>query len=289
MDGQTPASNAIVERYDRDAADYERYWAPVLRNTARRLLDYVDDYVRFVERRDGHVRILEVGSGTGSLLRAALERWPAADFIATDAAGAMLELARMRLAEAGHDAGDRVRFVNSSAQDLAVDEASVDLVISTFVLQLVPDRIAALREALRVLAPGGLVAYLTWLDRDARGPFLPGEEFDEAVYDLEIDEPEGPDEPHAGDVPSGRTAMGELRKAGFVKPTAREQVLEYDWTADSYLAYKLEYDERALMEMLSPEQGSELQRNARERLSKLKPQDFLWHAPVVFAGAEKPR
>ena len=96
--------------------------------------------------------------------------------------------------------------------------------ISTFVLQLVPDRIEALREALRVLAPTGMVAYLTWLDRDARQPFLPGEEFDEAVYDLEIDEPEGPDEPHAGDVVSGRTATNELRRAGFVKASAREEV-----------------------------------------------------------------
>src|SRR3989304_2474593 len=42
--------NAIVARYDADAADYERYWAPVLEATARRLLDHVDP---FVPRRTG--------------------------------------------------------------------------------------------------------------------------------------------------------------------------------------------------------------------------------------------
>lgn len=281
--------NAIVQRYDRDAADYERHWAPVLQSTARRLLDFVDDFVHFVERRDGRVRILEVGVGTGALLRAALERWPAAEFIAADAAPAMVELARSRLADGGYEAAGRLCLLNSPAEGLALPEASVDLVISTFVLQLVPDRVAALREAHRVLAPSGMVAYLTWLDRDAREPFRPAEEFDEAVYALDIEEPEGPEEPHAGDVHSGRTAASELRRAGFVKASAREWVLEYDWTLDSYLEYKFDYDERALVEILAAEQRAELERNVRSRLAALKPHDFRWHAPVVFARAEKPR
>lgn len=288
MIGESPM-NSIVERYDRDAADYERYWAPVLRSTARRLLDYVDDYVRFVIRRDGGVRILEVGVGTGALLQAALERWPQATFVATEPAPQMLELARSRLGESGIPADGRVDFVISTGGELEVPDASVDLVISTFVLQLVPDRIAALREARRVLSPAGMVAYLTWLDRDARTPFLPGEEFDEAVYDLEIEEPEGTDETHAGDVVSGRTAASELREAGFVKAQAREEVLEYQWSLESYLEYKLAYDERALIELLTDEQRDQLTRNALSRLTPLHEHDFRWHAPVVFARAEKPR
>jgi ubiquinone/menaquinone biosynthesis C-methylase UbiE len=281
--------NPIVERYDRDAADYERYWAPVLRATALRLLDFVDDYVRFVIRRDGAVRILEVGVGTGWLLQAAVERWPAASFVATDAAPAMAQLAAARLAQAGLDGDGRVTFLSSPGEALDLAAGSVDLVMSTFVYQLVPDRIAALREAHRVLAPTGMVAYLTWLDRDARQPFLPAEEFDEAVYDLEIDEPEGTDEPHAGDVRSARTATNELRQAGFVKATAREEMLQYDWTLESYIDYKLAYDERSLLDALTEAQRAELERNVRSRLARLKPHDFRWHAPVVFARAEKPR
>jgi len=281
--------NAIVERYDRDAADYERYWAPVLRSTARRLLDYVDDYVRFVLRRDGHVRILEVGVGTGTLLQAALERWPTASYVATEPAPAMLDLARHNLAEKGIDPAGRVEFVTSTGANLGVRDASVDLVISTFVLQLVPDRIEALSEARRVLRPTGMVAYLTWLDRDARQPFLPAEEFDEAVYDLDIEEPEGADEPHAGDVRSARTATNELRRAGFTKASAREELLEHQWTLESYLEYKLEYDERSLIEALTEEQRTDLERNVRSRFAPLHDHDFRWHAPVVFVRAEKPR
>ncbi len=281
--------NPIVERYDRDAAEYERYWAPVLRATALRLLDFVDDYVRFVVRRDGAVRILEIGVGTGWLLQAALQRWPEATFIATDAAPAMAELAAARLAGSGIDGADRVTFMSSPGEALALAAGSVDLVVSTFVYQLVPDRIAALREAGRVLAPTGMVAYLTWLDRDARQPFLPAEEFDDAVFDLEIDEPEGADEPHAGDVRSARTATNELRQAGFVKATAREELLQYDWSLESYIDYKLAYDERTLLETLTADQRAELERNVRARFARLKAHDFRWHAPVVFAKAEKPR
>ncbi len=281
--------SAIVERYERDAADYERYWAPVLRSTARLLLDFVDDFVRFAVRRDGEVRILEVGVGTGWLLRAALERWPQATFVATDAAAAMVELATRRLAESGMDAEGRVTFVNTPAETLDLPAESADLIISSFVLQLVPDRLAALREAVRVLTPGGMVAYVTWLDRDARQPFLPAEEFDEAVFDLEIDEPEGAEEPHAGDVLSGRAAAGELRRAGFVKASAREALLEYDWDREAYIDYKLAYDERSLIEMLEAAQREELERNVRARFAALHEHDFTWHAPVVFARAEKPR
>jgi SAM-dependent methyltransferase len=282
--------NAIVERYDQDAAEYERYWAPVLERTSLRLLDYVADYADARASATGRLRIVEVGVGTGSLLRSALRRWPRAEIVATDAAAGMTELARQRVDADPDLAADRhrVTFMTASAAELPLADGAADLVLSTFVLQLVPDRLAALREAWRVLDGGGRLAYLTWLDRDVRRPFVPAEEFDEAVFDLEIEEPELEDEPHAGDVRSGRTATGELRRAGFVNASAAEAMLEYDWSLDAYLDYKLRYDERFLMGLLDADQQAELERNARARLSRLSSSDFRWHAPVVFARADRP-
>lgn len=276
--------NPIVARYDADAADYARYWGPVLAATAEGLLGYVDP---FVAQRNGRVRILEVGCGTGTLLLSALERWPDAHFVATEPARGMLELARNRV-QAARPGESRVEFVDGHADALPIDAGSVDLVISSFVLQLVPDRLAALREAARVLDASGMVNYVTWLDRDSRRPFIPAEEFDEAVYDLEIDEPQGADEPHAGDVRSGRAATDELRRAGFVRAAATEDELIHAWTHESYLDYKLAYDERSLVSSLDASQRERLEQNARERLSRLKERDFRWHAPVVFARALKP-
>lgn len=277
--------SAIVERYDTGAADYARYWAPVLEATSRRLLERLDD---FVADAGGRVRLLDVGTGTGTLALAAAARWPDAQVIASDAAPGMLTVARSRATDHGLATDERLTFVHGPADELPLPDGSVDAVVSSFVLQLVPDRLAALREAHRVLRPGGRLAYVTWLDRESREPFLPMEEFDEAVLDLQIDEPEEEAETHAGDVLSARAASSQLRRAGFRDVAAREDELVYQWTFESYLDYKLAYDERALLSALSTEQQARLEQIARDRLGRLSSSDFRWHAPIVFATGVRP-
>lgn len=275
--------NAIVQRYHAGAVEYARFWAPVLKETAERLLDEVDS-----SRRGEFARLLDVGSGTGTLASAAVRRWPDVEVVAADAAAGMLEFARGRAEEAGLISSGRLSFVVGAAEELPFETGSFDVAASSFVLQLVPDRVASLTEMRRVLRPGGLLAYVTWLDRDSREPFRASDEFDEAVYDLEIEEPEESDELIAGDVRSSRSAADELRRAGFVRASARDETLVYEWTMESYLDYKLSYDERALVSGLDEARQSELARNARERLSRLAPRDFTWHAPVVFARGFAP-
>jgi ubiquinone/menaquinone biosynthesis C-methylase UbiE len=272
--------SGIVDRYDSGAGEYARYWAPVLQQTATRLMDEVDEHYR-----TDRLRLLDVGAGIGTLAMNALERWPHAEVIASDAAAGMLEYAKQRALQRGIDLDGRLSFAVGPAEELPLVDASVDVAISSFVLQLVPDRLAALGEIRRVLRPSGLFAYVTWLDRDSREPFKAADEFDEAVYDLEVEEPEESDEEIAGDVPSAEAAEDELGQAGFERVAAREETLVYEWTMESYLDYKLNYDERALLSLLTEEQQHALEDNARKRLSRLKPADFRWHAPVVFARA----
>ncbi|HUG47505.1 MAG TPA: class I SAM-dependent methyltransferase [Candidatus Limnocylindria bacterium] len=290
--------SAIVDRYETFARDYARYWGPVLEETARRLLDDVDAAVAraaggpagATRGSEEAPRILDLGSGTGVLALAAAERWPQARILAADPASAMLEVAREQARAAGVADSQKLSFVVGEAERLPLADASIDVVVSSFVLQLVPDRAAALGETLRVLRPGGRLAYVTWLDRDSRKPFRPREEFDEAVLELGVEEPEyDEDEPPAGDVPSLRSAVRELRGAGFRRVDAREEQLVYDWTLEAYLEYKLSYDERALMSLLTDEQRRRLEEQARNRLTGLTAEEFRWHAPVVFARGERPK
>ncbi len=272
--------STIVARYDRHARLYERHWAPVIGPTALRVLDVAQ---RWLPADGAGATILDVGAGTGTLSRAAAQRWPEAVVIALDPATEMLALAA---AHTRRDGTGSTRFVVASADAMPLAADSVDVVVSSFALQLVPDRPAALREAHRVLRPGGHLAYVTWLDRGE--PFPPHEAFDEAVLDLDIDEPDEPDEARAGDVASQGAAAAQLRRVGFERVGTRHVALQHAWTPEAYLAYKLEYDEWALMSSLSRGQRARLERIARRRLAALPPGDFVWTTEVVMAWGQVP-
>jgi SAM-dependent methyltransferase len=274
----------IVERYDRDAEDYERYWAPVLDRAARDLLDRVDAYVAGI---GGAPSVLDVGTGSGVLAIEALDRWPEARVLGTDPSTGMLEMAGQRLARRRAGDATRVAWLEAPADALPVPDGAVDLVISSFALQLVPDRAAALREAHRVLRPGGRLAFVTWLDRG--GSFAPSVEFDESVLDLGVEEPEAPDEDVcSGDFRSVRGAADETRRAGFRRVAAREVTLAFDWDLTSYLEFKIRYDEMALFRWLPDDDAHRLVDIAHRRLAALPPDAFHWRTPVVSVVAERP-
>jgi ubiquinone/menaquinone biosynthesis C-methylase UbiE len=285
--------NTIAERYDRDAREYERYWAPVIDAAARRLLERCDAFVRAATRITGDaVRIVDVGTGTGVLSGAASDRWPNVIVMATDASEGMLAVARER-ADREAAAGarrDGITWVRADADRLPAADGSVDLVISSFVYQLVPDRGAALREAFRVLRPGGHIALVTWLA--GRGATLEAADvFDDAVVDLGIEEEEAADEVEelrAGDFRSARAAAAELRSAGFRRVSASRDHLAYDWTPATYLTYKEHYDERALFASLDEPTRARLLEVVHGRFAELPASAFGWRPPIVYVVGQRP-
>jgi SAM-dependent methyltransferase len=98
-------------------------------------------------------RVLDVGSGAGldSLIAARMIA-PLGKVIGVDMTPAMLEKARRSQLEAGLA---HVDFREGQAENLPVEDGWADVVISNGVLNLVPDKLSALREMARVLKPGG--------------------------------------------------------------------------------------------------------------------------------------
>jgi ubiquinone/menaquinone biosynthesis C-methylase UbiE len=91
--------------------------------------------------------LLDVGCGTGRLLRAAATLWPSASLIGVDAADGMVEVARALTPEATVHLG--------TAETLPLPDASVDLAVSTVSFHHWGDQSAGIREIARVLRPGG--------------------------------------------------------------------------------------------------------------------------------------
>ncbi|MEZ5170661.1 MAG: class I SAM-dependent methyltransferase [Acidimicrobiia bacterium] len=95
--------------------------------------------------------VLEIGSGSGAMAAAAVERFPDVRFTATDADPAMVDAATTRLAPLG-DRAD-VRLADSTALDFADDR--FDAVLSFLMLHHVLEWEQALAEVVRVVRPGG--------------------------------------------------------------------------------------------------------------------------------------
>jgi arsenite methyltransferase len=98
--------------------------------------------------------VLDLGCGAGTdLLVAAQMVGPEGRVIGVDMTASMLGRARSSAREMGID--DRVELHESLIEALPLDDASVDVVISNGVIDLVPDKAAVFAEIDRVLRPGG--------------------------------------------------------------------------------------------------------------------------------------
>ena len=104
------------------------------------------------ERLDG---LLDLGSGTGTLLAKILKRFSASRVFGLDPAPAMIDESKKKLGLLGAE------FILGSAADIGAPSDSFDCVISNFALHHLTHREkdACAREICRVLKPGGRLVY----------------------------------------------------------------------------------------------------------------------------------
>ena len=98
-------------------------------------------------------RLLEVGTGVGAVLAVLAQEFPAIDVTGVDIEPRQLEFARGYLERAGVEA----TLLRADALALPFDDESFDHVWMMWFLEHVADPVGALREARRVLVPGGAV------------------------------------------------------------------------------------------------------------------------------------
>jgi SAM-dependent methyltransferase len=262
----------------------------VLAAPTRRILErvatLVDGAPIATHSADG-LRIVDVGCGAGQYALLAARRWPSARVIGVDGSSAMLSLARQRgstLARYGRAGTIGWRVADAASLPLA--DASADLVLSSFMIQLVDRRADALAEMRRVLRPGGWLGIVGWLADDT--VFAPDEEFDEAVLDLELEEPEAEAHEPDGAWADAAAAREELAAAGFAALDVRDDRLEHTWSRTGYRDFKARFDERDLFDTLESTAQERLLARVDERWAVLPDSAFTFRAPLVSITARRP-
>lgn len=137
--------NNDVEQFERWSSTYEQSWI-------QRFFDQVHSFMvetvaAEAPRLDPRV-VLDVGCGTGRLLRRVAGVWPEAQLVGVDPAAGMIESAR-KLAPT-------ITFYQTQAESLPLSDGSVDLAFSAVSLHHWENAAWGFREVQRVLSDTGI-------------------------------------------------------------------------------------------------------------------------------------
>jgi SAM-dependent methyltransferase len=143
------SANAAAGQVSTAAAEvYEKFFVPALFD------QFVGPILDAVDPGAGD-RLLDIGTGTGVIARAALRRVGAAgSVVAVDPNDGMLAVAARLAPELDIRPG--------AAENLPIGDDEIDCVTCQFALMFFQDRSRAIREIARVIRPGGRVAVATW-------------------------------------------------------------------------------------------------------------------------------
>jgi SAM-dependent methyltransferase len=143
------------DRWNDHVAVYEAVFEPLTNAFATHALDAL-------RLRSGD-EMIDIGAGSGGAAFLAAQR--GVDVLAIDASQNMAARIRMRASESASGVGrGQVRAACMDGTALAVTDASFSAALSVFGIVLFPDAVLGMREAARVLRPGGRLAVVTWTE-----------------------------------------------------------------------------------------------------------------------------
>lgn len=278
----------MAARYDRRAATYGRCWAPVLAPAALALLGDVAEAMT----RPG-ARLLDAGTGTGTLAIAAATRFPESRVTALDLSAGMLAQARAAAGDLPPDVRGRIEFVEGAIETSAgrvVPATTFDAVVSSFVVHLAPDRHRAFAGMLAALRPDGLAAVVSWAGESK--PTLPesawAESLGEVLRERRLPPPAVPDVPRSGPFTSAGDAQLEVENAGFARAAAVEDVLVHAYDRQGVRALIAEYDHAAELAALPRDAQILLLERLDARLAAMPDEAFVLRAPIVRVTGRRP-
>ena len=142
-------ADPVVAEYAKAAGRYDEKWAFYVEATTRETLRRMP--------MTPSARVLDVGCGTGELLRRLRAKYPDAVLAGLDPVAEMLAVAKDKLS--GKE-DLRIGYADS----LPWRRASFDVVVSCNMFHYITHPIEALHEMARVLRPGGTLVLTDWCD-----------------------------------------------------------------------------------------------------------------------------
>ena len=146
--------NTPAKKYDRFSKIYDLFESPI---EMRAFSKYRKKALSLAKGK-----VLGIGVGTGKNLPYYPE---GVEVIGIDFSRGMLEKAEKRKKELELE---NVKLLYMDAQNMEFDDNTFDTVVSTFVFCTVPDPIKGLKEAYRVLKPGGTAIFLEHMKSNSR-------------------------------------------------------------------------------------------------------------------------